>query len=390
MNKKIFMRFLWRSVVKRLPKTLSCMCVLSLSTVIVFYALSIERYGSRDVEQKLRDMGPNFLVLPTQNTSPHMDEELAVKIQKELEVQGAVRPFAVLYKIGKVAQTSVVISGVKLSGLKSLFPYMRIHSQEDSLSFKKSNIADAAWVGSHAADMLGVRAGKPFKAEFMENGKKIVRSFKTQVVFTTGDAEDDKIFVELNVLQESLGLHGKVSMIAASLPTSVSLFPQDFQKVLENKMNGRARVKLLRAIAKTQVSFVQSVSRFLWLVAWMLLLLSGLGIMATFMSIVYERLQEMALLKTLGASRKHLFVFFFMESALIGAAGGALGLFIGLSSLSFVFRSLFETPVMLLDAGILRALFVSFFCAILITVLGSILPLLKVMKVPPTLVLKGE
>ncbi len=375
---------------KRLPKTLSCMCVLSLSTVLVFYALSMERYGSKDVEQKLRNMGPNFLVLPALNASRYIDAERAGALLKELQAQGAVRPYAVLYKIGSVEQTPVVVSGVKLSEMHSLFPYMRIHSQGGGLSGKNSGVAGSAWVGIHAADMLGVREGSPFKIAFTENGKKILRSFTAHVIFMTGDAEEDKIFVELNALQKSLGLHGKVSMIAASLPSSVSLFPQDFKNVIESKMNGRVQVKLLHALAKTQVSFVQSVSRFLRLVAWMLLLLSGLGIMATFMSIVYERMQEMALLKTLGASRKHLFVFFFTESAAIGAAGGALGIFIGLSSVSFVFRSLFETPVMLLDAGILRALFISFLCAILITVFGSILPLLKVLKVPPTLVLKGE
>lgn len=390
MNKKFFSRFLMRSMVKRLPKTLSCMMVLSLSTTLVFYALSFQRFGSKDVEKQLRDIGPNMLVLPGQTSSPYLDRQQVRRVMRELKVNGAAQPAAFLYKIGSVEGKQVVVAGVDLSRMKIIFPYLR---EVETWSGSKADLAQkhaVAWMGTRAADVLGARPGRPFTLTFIENGKRISRQFTPEGSFATGDTEDDKIFVDINTLQNILHMDGKVSLVAASLPSAVSLFPEDFKKVIENKMKGHVQVRFLHALSGTQASFVQSVSRFLWIVSWILLLLTAMGISATFMSIVYERMQEMALLKTLGAGQTHLLVFFLTESVMLGAAGGFAGLFLGIGSLSFVFRQLLEMPVSILDAGILRALFISFFCAIAVTVLGSALPLLKVVSVSPAAALKGE
>lgn len=390
MNKKFFLRFLSSSVMKRLPKTLSCILVLSLSSTLVFYALNFQRYGSKDVEKKLRGIGPNMLVLPGQTGFPYLDKEHVRIILRALQLNGAVNSSAFLYKIGSVEEKQVVVSGAELSRMKNIFPYMREESKwlRPRQNSKKST--SVAWVGSRAADVLSLRAGEPFTLEFTEDGKKISRRFVPEIVFATGDAEEDKIFVELKTLQDILRADGNVSLIAASLPSSASLFPEDFKKGIENKLQGIVQVKLLHAIAQTQVSFVQSVSRFLWVVSWILLILTAMGISSTFMSVVYERMQEMALLKTLGAGRKDLLVFFLTESALIGAAGGALGLALGIGSLSFVFKRVLEMPVAVVDAGLFGTMAVSFLCAVCVTILGSVFPLLKVVRISPTAALKGE
>ena len=112
--------------------------------------------------------------------------------------------------------------------------------------------------------------------------------------------------------------------------------------------------------------------------------------MATFMAIFYERMQEMALLKTLGASRSHLFVFFLAESFLTGVTGGILGIFLGAFSLQFVFKQVFGVSVSAARALQFQSFAFSFMSAIFITIVSTFLPLIRVMKVSPTVALKGE
>lgn len=392
MNKKIFLLFLKRSFMKRLPKTSSCIVVLALSTALVFYALNVHQYGAMDVERTLRQMGPNVLVFPKEDRSEKsggmrfLDESRMRAVMSELHSHGASLSVPFLYHAGKVSGKAVVAAGVELGKLKRIYPYMQLQYREENAG--TTSAPDAAWVGARAAKILGIKRHQPFLLSFVRDGKKISMRLNTQVIFSTGESEDDRIFVSLQSLQETLHLEGKISLVTATLPagSSFEIIPQ----TIEKKLAYTVQVKLAYALAKTQASFVQSVSSFLWVVAWILLVLSGCNVTAIFMAIFYERMQEMALLKTLGAGRAHLFLFFFAESLLIGSLGGIFGVFLGAVTLNIVFRQIFGAALFSAGGQSWTPFLISFLCALLSTTAATFLPLLKVLKVSPTVVLKGE
>lgn len=379
---------------KRLPKTFSCIVALAFSTALVFYALNIQGYGTKNVEQTLRRLGPNLLVLPKKNNkgpvyeASYFNAKQVRSVLNELRVQGASSAVSFLYHVGKLKGQSVVVAGVSMKDLQRSFPYMQIQQRIDAESARET-----AWIGTRAARILGVKTGQPMTVVFTRKGGKVSTVLEPQVIFSTGESEDDKIFVDLSWLQKTLHLDGKVSLIAATILQHGQIFSASadiIQQSIQHHLHGAAQVKLVYALAKTQASFVQSVSSFLWVVAWILLILSGCNVMATFMAVFYERMQEMALLKTLGASRRHLFVFFFAESFLTGVTGGILGLFLGVFSLQFVFEQVFGASVFAAGALQFQSFAFSFMSAIFITIVSTFLPLLRVMKVSPTVALKGE
>lgn len=399
MKKRFFFIFLKRSFIKRLPKTLSCIVVLAFSTALVFYALNIQHYGTKNVEQTLRRLGPNLLVLPNKNNkepvyeASYFNAKQVRSVVNELRVQGAASVVSFLYHVGKLKGQSVVVVGVSIKDLQRSFPYMQIQPRMD-VSVKSADSARAAaWIGTRAAGILGIKTGQPLTVLFTSKGGKVSTVLLPHVIFSTGESEDDRIFVELSWLQKTIHLDGKVSLVAATILQHgqiLSASENIIQQSIEHNLHGAAQVKLVYALAKTQASFVQSVSSFLWVVAWILLILSGCNVMATFMAIFYERMQEMALLKTLGAGRSHLFVFFFAESLLTGVTGGILGVFLGAFSLQFVFEQVFGVSVSAAGALHFQSFAFSFMSAIFITIISTFLPLLRVMKVSPTVALKGE
>ncbi len=71
-------------------------------------------------------------------------------------------------------------------------------------------------------------------------------------------------------------------------------------------------------------------------IAGISLLVGGIGIMNTMYTSVLERTREIGILKSVGARNSHIFLLFFMESGLLGAVGGLIGIVLGVGFSKFV------------------------------------------------------
>ncbi len=66
------------------------------------------------------------------------------------------------------------------------------------------------------------------------------------------------------------------------------------------------------------------------------LIVGGIGIMNTMYTSVLERQQEIGIMKAIGAKNKDIFAMFFMESGILGIAGGIIGIIIGAGIAKFI------------------------------------------------------
>jgi len=73
-------------------------------------------------------------------------------------------------------------------------------------------------------------------------------------------------------------------------------------------------------------SVTEVLSLFLGAIAGIALLVGGVGVANTMFMSVMERRREIGILKSLGAKEREIMMLFLVESSMIGAAGGALGL----------------------------------------------------------------
>jgi putative ABC transport system permease protein len=75
-------------------------------------------------------------------------------------------------------------------------------------------------------------------------------------------------------------------------------------------------------------------------------LVGAIGIANTMFMNVLERIQEIGILKAVGATRNQILMLFLVESVIIGFAGGLIGLLLGMGALE-ILKGLFDVPVFL-------------------------------------------
>ena len=106
----------------------------------------------------------------------------------------------------------------------------------------------------------------------------------------------------------------------------------------------------------------------------------------TLVTMVNERAKEIGLKKALGAMPKQILVEFIGESILTGLVGGIIGSAAGIWIAKFVTHQAFAMDIDASKAG--WPLTITF--AVLITVVGMMIPARRIVKIQPAYVLGGE
>ena len=131
--------------------------------------------------------------------------------------------------------------------------------------------------------------------------------------------------------------------------------------------------------------------KFLNLVAFIALLLGCVGIASSVHIYIKEKLQAVAVLKCLGASRKQTFLIYLTQIAGMGLLGGLLGVFVGIG-LQYVFPSLLQEylPFTIEISLVPQAIIVGLILGLLMSVLFALAPLLSTWLVSPLHVLRVQ
>ncbi|WP_089377572.1 ABC transporter permease [Lutibacter flavus] len=133
-----------------------------------------------------------------------------------------------------------------------------------------------------------------------------------------------------------------------------------------------------------------NVSRFLNLAAFIALLLGCVGIASSVHIYIKEKLQNVAVLKCLGATRKQTFLIYLLQVVGIGLIGGVLGAVIGIG-LQYAFPYILQgfLPFDVQIAITVQPLIIGITLGVLMSVLFALLPLLGTWYVSPLEVLRG-
>jgi len=112
-------------------------------------------------------------------------------------------------------------------------------------------------------------------------------------------------------------------------------------------------------------------------------LVGAIGIANTMFMNVLERIKEIGVLKAVGATRMQILTLFLVESAIIGFAGGLIGLLLGMGVLELL-QQLFDVPVFLR----LRIIAFVFIFSVGTGVLAGFIPAWRAAKMDPVDALK--
>lgn len=226
-------------------------------------------------------------------------------------------------------------------------------------------------------------------------------------VLSTGGSEDDQIIAPLSLAQaiaKQPGAVGKIFVSAVTKPEDAfarrnpdslspadrdrwycSPYPQSIAFQLQEVIP-HSHAEQIRQVAQNEGNVLSRIEGLMLLITLAALFTSGLAVSAAMATAMFERRQEIGLMKALGAGQMTLSAIFITESVLLACAGGLVG-FAGGSLLA---RKLGQTifgsaiPVEPVLLPLILAL------AVAVTFAGSAAAIRRAVKYDPVHALKGE
>jgi putative ABC transport system permease protein len=142
----------------------------------------------------------------------------------------------------------------------------------------------------------------------------------------TGTQDDGTIFVPLKTLQRIFGKEGELTTIGIKVSKDAD------SSRLEEKLYELPDVQVvsLAQVKQTILSLVSTAKVLVMSIAIIAIVIAMVGVVNTILMSVHERIQEIGILKTIGAMPGDIFQLIWIETLLLCIAGGILGVALSL------------------------------------------------------------
>ena len=303
------------------------------------------------------------------------------------------------------------------TGLKELHPAWKV--QGGWLTEDETAGSARCLVGTRLAKRLGVQPGQTISIQVADSSHNdsgqgigaVQAASKLQLVvhglLDTGGPEDDQLFAPLAAVQRAANLDGRIRRVEVSALTKpedafgrsdvTKMNAEEFERwtctpyvrsiayQIEQAMPGAA-AKPVYQVAETEGKILDRVGILMWVLAAAALITAALAVTSMMLATVLERRAEIGLFKSLGASDSHVATLFMLEASSIGLAGGAIGYLGGSLLAQRLSVDIFGLPASVHWVFLPTALAL----ALVVTLVGSALPLGHDLKLSPAMVLRNE
>jgi len=152
--------------------------------------------------------------------------------------------------------------------------------------------------------------------------------------FGLSDIQENSVIIPFTLMKYYTGVE-VVRMLNAQAASAeeVPLVERQLSQLLRSRHPAEAEYKFqtLTAILTAAKNISMALTILLILVAFIALLISGIGIMNIMLVTVKERTREIGIRKAIGATRKEIMYQFLIEAFFISGGGAVLGILIGIA-----------------------------------------------------------
>jgi lipoprotein-releasing system permease protein len=315
---------------------------------------------------------------------------LIVELEKDKRVRGITPQVAarVFYLAGST-ELSGSVSGIEVASEVRLFNFDEYIVQGSPDALIKNN--NGILLGAGVAKKMSLKLGDRIQVGTISGG---VFPLKIVGIFQSGLADIDNIqsYVNIKTAQQLLGegsnyisdLNVKLFDLEASVPMSAEIAKEYDVTAVD--------IKTANSQFETGTSIRNLIT---YAVSITLLVVAGFGIYNILNMLIYEKMNDIAILKATGFSGKDVKKIFITQAMVIGVIGGGLGLIIGFGVSVLISHTPFETQAL----PTIKTFPVNFdpqyyligvVFALVSTFLAGYLPARKAEKIDPVDIIRGQ
>lgn len=261
---------------------------------------------------------------------------------------------------------------------------------EEGRIFDLYSSGGAVLIGAGIAEILGVRKGDIVNIKLRDGDSRALRCVG---IFRTGVTTIDysRAYTLISVAQQLLGLGRDVNQIVLRLRNYESA--QAVAAQIEATVGYRTESWQEANANFLSIFVIQQVITYL--VTGGIMIVAAFGILNVLVMLVMEKLPEIAMLKSMGYTRRDITMTFFIEGLAIGLAGVLTGCVLGyyltvfVGSLPIPQRGLIQSEHLTMNNA--PSLYViAGGAALVVTMLASVLPALRAGRLDPVETLRGH
>jgi putative ABC transport system permease protein len=385
-NRAMFWRIIRRLFGANRGRLFVILLALGAGAAVTAALLNLQVDAKRRITTEFRTFGPNIAIVPRdsglQTTATEtLDESLLKKVPTSSEGNEVVR-IGVLPLIANVYPPSRTSSETLKPVPVVVVGYtggVRQEFLERQRELGRKGLLPYCAVGVKAASALNIREGDQL---VLRNGLAEEVCSVSDVLPDSGQ-QDNQISVYISTAQHLAGLQGRLSsiqVVTTGTPASINrLIASLTQRIPE------ASVRPVRQFTEGEAKIYDRISGLLTATVGIVLLLTGLCVMAAMTNVAMERRNDVGLMRAIGGSVRRVLRLFLAEAALLGLAGGMIGGAAGIFLSVGLGKAVFGVAA--------RPRLIVYPVAVALTVIVAILsafPLRRLAGIRPASVFRGE
>ncbi len=380
----MFTRLLWKLLRASRGRLVVALVALVSGAAVISALLNLQFDIERKLTQEFRTLGANLVIAPSHEAqsigsgadSPALMDQAAVLSQLEkMRTQQVVAAAPYLYIVAQVKTKPVIVAGTWLGEAIKLAPTWkiagsRVASREDVTS---------CLVGRNVAQRLKLAPGAQLELNYLGRTARMT----VAGIVDAGGAEDNQVFVNLPVTQELAGLTGQIGLVQLSIngtPKTIAAYAQRLATALPS-----FEVRPIRQVTEAEGELLSRIRLLILSMVLLILVLTGLCVLATMAALAMERREDVGLMKTLGGSIRRIVGLFLAEVGVLGAVGGFAGCIAGITLSHWMGQRVFGTAI-----STRWEIFPLTVALMVGAALAGALPLRRLGNVKPAVILRGE
>ena len=376
-NQRFIIKTVFSSLIRRRSRILIALLGVAIGATVLLGMITLCYDIPRQMGKEFRSYGANMLLMPADNQSMMTmgDVSKAVSLLPKEKLLG-VTPFR--YESIRSNQQPYIMVGTDFEQVMKTSPYWKIEGELPKHSHE-------ILIGTDIANFTKLTIGStmPVLGKNKQDSRYNEELTITGIV-KTGRTEDGYIFIGLQDLGEFLKDTDKAEVVEVSITATQDELKHYIDRIKAN--SSTVDPHLIKWVTQSESSVLGKLSSLLYLVTFVVLILTMICVATTMMTVVMERRKEIGLKKAIGANNKSIAKEFLAEGLVLGIIGGMIGVVCGVIFAQVISTNVFGRSIVIEFYLIPTTIVIS----AIVTVIACLIPVKRALEVEPALVLRGE